>query len=134
MSRLRGVKRARARAKRRPDALDRLVVAAISETVDDVHQAARTNIDSMITGRSGLLRRSYRKRVRKRQKTGAVGYLTRAARKKAFYARFVHDGTKNSSAKPFHDLAVAQGAASHARRMKRALRVTTRGSGGGARA
>lgn len=124
MSRLKGVAKARARARKRPDFLDQKTVAAISETVDEVHRLGRANIDSMITRRSGLLRRRYRKTVLKRTKTGKVGYFTRSAQRAAFYARFVHDGTKFATARPFHDLAVAQTEGAYFRRMRRALGST----------
>ncbi len=124
MSRLKGVKKARARARQRPNILDQKTVSAISETVDAVYQEGRTNIDTMVTRRSGLLRRRYSKAVRKRQKLGLVGYITKSARRKAFYARFVHDGTRFAPARPFHDLAVATQEAPHSLRMRKALRQT----------
>lgn len=127
MSRLKGATKARARARQRPDILDRQTVAAISDTVDDVHQAGRANISNMVKRRSGLLRRRYRKSVRKQTKTGKVGYITKSAQRAAFYARFVHDGTKFITARPFHDLAVAQAEGAHVRRMRRALGSTIRG-------
>ena len=121
MSRLKGVSKARARSRQRPDILDAKTVAAISETVDQVHKAGRENIDRMIKRRSGLLRRRYRKQVRSRTKTGLVGYITKSARKAAFYARFVHDGTRYAEARPFHDLAVFQHEGAHRRKMRKAL-------------
>lgn len=127
MSRLKGVTKARARARQRPDILDQKTQAAISDTVDEVHQAGRANIDSMVKRRSGLLRRRYRKQVRKNTKTGLVGYITKSAHRAAFYARFVHDGTKFATARPFHDLAVAQTEGAYVRRMRRALGSTIRG-------
>lgn len=127
MSRLKGVSGARRRARRRPTVLDQKVVSAISDTVDDVHREGRLNIDAMVQRKTGLLRRKYRKYVRKQTKTGQVGYLTPSARRSAFYARFVHDGTKAAGARPFHDLAVLQHEAAHRRRMRRALRATVRG-------
>lgn len=130
MSRLRGVKRARANARARPDILDQLSVKAITETVDAVHQAGRANIDSMVKRRRGLLRRRYGKSVRKSQKLGMVGYVTKAARRAAFYARFVHDGTKTAASRPFHDLAVAEQDGPHNRRMRNALSHTIHGKRG----
>lgn len=127
MSRLKGAVKARARARQRPDILDRQVAAAISDTVDEVHQAGRANIDSMVKRRSGLLRRRYRKQVRRNAMTGLVGYITKSAQRAAFYARFVHDGTKFVTARPFHDLAVAQTKGAYVRRMRLALGSTIRG-------
>lgn len=122
MSRIRGVKAARVRALRRPDELKRHVAIGIGQTVGEVHGAGRANIDSMVKKRRGVLRRRYSKSMKVSALVGAVGYLTRSARRSAFYARFVHDGTKNSVARPFHDLAVTEFAAKHSHRMKVALR------------
>ncbi len=121
MSRARGFRGARRRAKARPGLLDKVTVDAIGDTVDAVHGAGRANIAAMVKRRSGLLRRRYSKTVRKAKQTGLVGYITRSARRAAFYARFVHDGTRYTSARPFHDLAVAEQAPKHKRRMRRAL-------------
>lgn len=129
MSRVKGFKGARARARRRPDELDAHVEGAIAETVEAVHRTGRSNIDAMVKRRSGLLRRRYRKQVRGGQLAGVVGYISASARRAAFYARFVHDGTKYAAARPFHDLSVAQHAASHSRRMHRALRTIAGPSG-----
>lgn len=134
MSGLRGITKARARARQRPDILDQKVVAAISDTVDEVHQAGRANIDSMVKRRSGLLRRNYKKSVQKSRVTGKVGLFGESADKKkgiggkpaVVYGRFIHDGTKFISARPFHQLAVARVDVAHARRMRRALGSTIR--------
>jgi hypothetical protein len=128
MSRLKGTKQARARARQRPDILDQKTVAAISDTVDEVHQAGRNNIDNMVKRRKGLLRRRYTKSVRKAKKVGLVGYITKSARRAAFYARFVHDGTKFAASRPFHDLAVAEQEGPHKRRMRSALQKTISGA------
>lgn len=127
MSQLKGVKKARARVRKLPDALDQKAVSAISDTVTEVHKAGRANIDNMVKRRSGVLRRRYMKSVRKQTKTGKVGYISKAARRAAFYARFVHDGTKLAAARPFHDLAVAETEGAYVRRMRRALGSTIRG-------
>jgi hypothetical protein len=122
MTRASGFKGARSRARARPDILDKQATLAITETVDVVHRTGRTNIDAMVKRRTGLLRRRYRKTVRKAQILGLVGYFTASARRAAFYARFVHDGTRYITARPFHDLAVAEYETSHSRRMRKALR------------
>lgn len=121
--RVKGIQQARARSKARVRALDPNIASAISETVDEVHQAGRENIDAMTTGRSGRLRKWYRKSIRSKGQRGLVGYLTRKARGKdgAFYARFVHDGTSKSKARPFHDHAVLEVEGKHAGRMRAAL-------------
>ena len=129
MSKLRGVSGARKRAKQRPDALGGFVNVAISETVNAVHHAGRANIDAMVKRRRGVLRRRYSKTVRKPVFTGFVGYITAKSRRAAFYARFVHDGTKTATARPFHDLAVAEQERRHSQRMRGALKKSISASG-----
>ncbi len=118
-----GFRKARAKSAARVRALDVNVAKAISETVDEVHQAGRENIDAMTTKRSGRLRKWYRKSIRSKGARGLVGYLTRKARggDGAFYARFVHDGTSKTKARPFHDHAVLEVEGKHAGRMRAAL-------------
>ena len=118
-----GIKKARARSVARAKALEANVARAISETVDEVHKAGRENIDAMTTKRSGRLSKWYRKSIRSKGARGLVGYLTRKARGKegAFYARFVHDGTLKTKARPFHDQAVSEVEGRHAGRMRAAL-------------
>ena len=118
-----GFQKARAKSAARVRALDVNVAKAISDTVDEVHQAGRENSDAMTTKRSGLLRKWYRKSIRSKGARGLVGYLTRKARGKdgAFYARFVHDGTSKTKARPFHDHAVLEVEGKHAGRMRAAL-------------
>lgn len=122
MSRATGFKRARSAAKKRPAVLDRAVVDAISETVDAVHAEGVSNINALMTRRTGLLRRRYRRQMRAARKTGVVGYVTLSSARAAFYARFVHDGTRYITARPFHDLAVASQREKHRARMLRAKR------------
>lgn len=124
MSRIKGVRAARARARRRPDQLAKHTLVEIKQTVDEVHSSGRQNIDATVKRRRGVLRRFYSKRVMASSLVGAVGYLTKAARRKAFYARFVHDGTKTASARPFHDMAVLEHEGSHLSRMRQALSKT----------
>ncbi len=121
--RVTGIQRARRKSASRVKALDANVAKAISETVDEVHQAGRENIDAMTAKRSGRLKRWYRKSIRSKGARGLVGYLTRKARGKdgAFYARFVHDGTSKMKARPFHDHAVLEVEGKHAGRMRAAL-------------
>lgn len=118
-----GFNKARSRSAARVRALDVNVAKAISETVDEVHQAGRENIDAMTAKRSGRLRKWYRKSIRSKGSRGLVGYLTKSARGKAgaFYARFVHDGTSKARARPFHDHAVLEVEGKHAGRMRAAL-------------
>lgn len=129
MSRLKGVSGARRRAQARPAILDRLATAAIAETVDAVHADGIANINAMFKRRSGRLRRLYRRKMRAKQKTGQVGYVTPYARRKAFYGRFLHDGTRDLPARPFHDMAVATHEVAHRKRMLRAHRLTLGGRG-----
>ncbi|WP_208348702.1 hypothetical protein [Pseudaestuariivita rosea] len=124
--RAKGFKRARARVRRSVSALEEASLDALAETVDAVHRAGRQNIQAMVRRRSGRLSRFYRKSISRARKLGRVGYLTRRARREAFYARFVHDGTRRLQARPFHDQAVAQEDAPHLRRMGRAVRKALR--------
>jgi len=120
MSRIRGWKGARGRARARPGVLDEMVLDGLAATVTEVRQDAWENINSMATRRTGILRRNYRKSMSKAKMTGRVGYITRAAKRKAFYARFIHDGTRYIQARPFHDIAVARQEGKHRARMARA--------------
>lgn len=128
MSRLKGVRAARARARRRPDKLAEHALHEIKQTVDDVHSSGRQNIDATVKRRRGALRRFYSKSVKSNALTGSVGYLTRTSRRKAFYARFVHDGTKTATARPFHDQAVFEHELSHSMRMRGALKAVLNSS------
>ena len=121
--RVSGVSRARAKSATRVRVLDIEMAKALSETVDEVHQAGLENIDAMTSRRSGRLRKWYRKSIRSKGTRGLVGYLSRKARGKegAFYARFVHDGTSKARARPFHDHAVLEVEGRHRGRMRAAL-------------
>lgn len=117
-----GFRGARKKSRRRAQALDHNIASAISKTVDEVHQAGAENIDAMTTKRSGRLARFYKKTLKSGGARGLVGFLTKTARRKAFYARFVHDGTSRQKAQPFHDNAVLEVEGRHAGRMAVALR------------
>ena len=118
-----GFNNARKRSKQRVRALDVHAANAISETVDEVHQAGVENIKEMTQKRSGRLLRFYKKATRGKGQgfRGLVGYLTKTARRKAFHARFIHDGTKTVEARPYHDNAVLEHEGKHAGRMRAAL-------------
>ena len=119
--RIKGIKKARAKNKARVRALDVGIANAISQTVDEVHKAGLHNIDAMTRKQSGRLRKFYQKALRSKGQRGLVGYVTKSARKRAFYARWVHDGTSRQKARPFHDNAVLGVEGKHAGRMKAAL-------------
>ena len=119
--RAKGFKRARRRNSQRAKSINPLVTEAIADTVNEVHAAGRANIDAMVGRRTGKLRRFYTKVVNKAGTFGRVGYRTRRAQRDVFYARFVHDGTSKTRARPFHDNAVLEFTGRHARRMKLAL-------------
>lgn len=123
MTRVSGFKRARKKSKRRVGRLDGAVIAAIGETVDDVHRAGLENIDAMTNKKSGRLRRFYRKKLSPTSLKGLVGYFSAAARRSAFYARFVHDGTSKSKARPYHDDAVLEHEGRHRARMRQANEI-----------
>ena len=103
----------------------------VRETVEETYSAARANIEALGIGRTppgkghkgprGQLRRQYRKSVTKNGVKGRVGYISAAARKKAFYARFVHDGTAKAPGRPFHDLAVDESEPRFAARARQAM-------------
>lgn len=94
----------------------------IEKTVAAIHREGRANINSMVKRRTGKLSRFYTKGVSRAKGKGAVGYRTKKAKKEAFYARFVHDGTADNAAKPFHDNAVESEEANHQHRMKSIVR------------
>ncbi|XAT57851.1 hypothetical protein GN241_11055 [Rhodobacteraceae bacterium IMCC1335] len=125
--RVSGHKQSRARSRRRSKAVDANVAAAISETVVDVHRAGVENIDAMVSKRSGRLRKFYKKSLRAKGTRGLVGYVSAKARRAAFYARFVHDGTSRQKARPFHDHAVLEFEGKHTGRMRAALRKALSG-------
>lgn len=131
MSRMRGARRAAARMRRLPDALEDAALEEIRETVNAVHREGRANIDAMVKSRTGKLRRYYSKFTSKAKMKGVVGYRTAKAKNEAFYARFVHDGTASAAAKPFHDSAVEAEYAKHSQRMRRALRKVTQSNAPG---
>lgn len=126
MSRMTGAKGAVTRARRRPAALETAALGQIAETVSAVQRAGLDNIDSMTTRRSGRLRGWYRKAVRRASVSGFVGYISARARRAAFHARFVHDGTATARARPFHEDAVEETAPIHAVGMRQALRAALR--------
>ena len=140
MSRATGFAKARRKSAQRVKKLDAGVTAGISQTVDDVHRTGLENMDSMVARKSGRLRRGYRKRITGKGLRGLVGYLSAAARRSAFYARFVHDGTATAKARPYHDTAVLEHEGRHRDRMRganaialddRASPSSTGRSGGG---
>jgi hypothetical protein len=116
--RAKGFKTARRKSRQRVEKLDANVGDAIEATVTDVHATGRENIGAMLRKISGKLFDGYGKRISKKGHRGLVGYVTRRARENAFYARFVHDGTANAKAFPFHDLAVLEHEGRHKKRMR----------------
>ncbi|UWQ77357.1 hypothetical protein [Leisingera sp. M658] len=120
MTRARGFKTARRKSRQRVEKLDIAVAGAIGQTVDEVHRAGLENIDAMVAKKTGRLRRFYSKRLVEKSLKGMVGYITGAARRSAFYARFVHDGTAKTKARPFHDHAVLEFEGKHRTRMQQA--------------
>lgn len=121
MSRMTGAKGAVRRAKARPAALDDAAMRQITSTVTAVHSLGRANLDSMTVKRSGLLRGWYRKSIRKASISGFVGYVSARARRAAWYARFVHDGTAVAAARPFHADAVEEVGPVHEAGMRSAV-------------
>lgn len=105
-SKMTGVRVYRAALKRLPAHLREEVAESIQETVNGVHSRGKANIATMTNEQSGDLNRLYRKSNAPKTLRGRVGYLSAASRAKAFYARFVNDGTIKMAARPFHDNAV----------------------------
>lgn len=127
MSSVRGFKAARARARRRPSILEAQARDGLAETVKAVRAKGAENIRAMTTRRTGTLVRFYRSSVSRSALEGRVGYLSRRAKAEAFYARFIHDGTRYLLARPFHTIAVEETELLHGQRMREALRRANRG-------
>ena len=106
MSRLTGVSSVRRAIRALPSALKVEAVQALRTVVSETRDTGRANIDSAFRRHSGDLRRNYRSSVSVKALTGRVGYLTPKARRAAFYARFLHDGTVDIEGIPFHDRAI----------------------------
>lgn len=105
-----------------PSVLAERAGEGVAETVREVRGLGRDNIRAMVRRRSGRLLRFYNSTVsRGAVIVGRVGYITERARDQAFYARFIHDGTRSIEARPFHDRAVDQYETGHARAMRQAL-------------
>lgn len=118
MTRASGFKKSRQKSRRRVSRLDDAVADALGETADEVHRAGLENIDAMVGKKTGRLRRGYRKRLSRKSLKALVGYVSAAARRSAFYARFVHDGTSKAKARPYHDHAVLEYEGKHRARMR----------------
>ncbi|WP_118138602.1 HK97 gp10 family phage protein [Oceanicella sp. SM1341] len=131
MSKVTGIRAQRSRMKRLTTAVQEEVADAIAETLDEVHAAGLAQLDAMVTRRTGRLRRYYRKSFRRGKLEGLVGYISAKARDEAFYARFVHDGTEDMAARPWHDTAIEEVAPDHAGRMQRAAPSSLARTGGG---
>ena len=111
MTRMKGIRQMRRALKRLPDDLKDQVRKEMQITLDGVHARGRANIAAMIPKagndvRTGNLKRLYRKSKVGKALKGRVGYLSRASFRKAWYARFVNDGTVKMTARPFHTNAV----------------------------
>ncbi|WP_161555858.1 HK97-gp10 family putative phage morphogenesis protein [Mangrovicoccus ximenensis] len=117
-----GAKGAAARSRQRSAALKNTALEGINRTITSVHKDGTSNIDAMTRRRTGLLRRWYRKSLRKASVSGFVGYISAKARDAAFYARFVHDGTSKADPRPFHERAVEMNSGEHSAEMRQALR------------
>lgn len=128
MSRIKGIRAGRRRVAAMPTVLAVLAREGIAETVNEVRGKGRENIRAMVRRRSGKMLRFYNSSVsRGAIITGRVGYITDRARDQAFYARFIHDGTRHIAARPFHDMAVEETEIGHRQRMRQAQRRTLGG-------
>jgi len=124
-----GFRAARAKSRRRAKSLDANTAAAIATTITEVQRDGSDALASMTTRRTGKLERFYKKALREGGAVGLVGYITAAARRSAFYARFIHDGTSKMRARPFHDQAVLSAEGKHRARMRRAQKRAVAGKG-----
>ncbi|MEM9058935.1 MAG: HK97-gp10 family putative phage morphogenesis protein [Pseudomonadota bacterium] len=124
---MKGIAAARRRRARAPDVLREAAADRIRETVTAGRKAGRENIDQMVDRRTGVLKRFYRSSVSAITLTGRFGYISRKGQRAAFYARFLNDGTRHLAPRPFHDNAVDQVEAEHARGMLAAMRRAVRG-------
>lgn len=119
MAKIKGVRAVRAALKKAPPELRKQVGEVVESAVKSVHTQAKANLSAWIgtspratvtvSGKQEprrLLRRLYRMSVSKSALNGRVGYLSKETRAKAYYARFVHDGTAHSASHPFHQNAV----------------------------
>lgn len=104
-----------------PAAHRRMLEAEWEGEVAQIHQEGLDWMDMLIRRRSGKMRSLYRMRANAKRLTASIGYVTKAAQRKAFYSRFVHDGTRRHAAKPWHDLAMRQGVP----RMRRSMALLT---------
>lgn len=105
-SRMRGVKGFRKALKGLDTDLKENIYGAVKQTVDAVHARGKSNLSSMVTKRTGTLEKNYRRSASRKSLQGRVGYLSAKAKFDAFYARFINDGTRYITARPFHTNAV----------------------------
>lgn len=107
LSKIIGVAEARQALRNAPKYIRFLAADVIEDVIKSTHLDAKANMNSMgIKKKSGNLSRFYRRSINKKKLTGRVGLLSSRARKKAFYARFINDGTEKMTARPFHTAAV----------------------------
>lgn len=128
MSRMIGIRKRRAAQRSAPSILAQAVRGHLAEIVRTVEADGKSNMDAMVKRRSGALKRYYRSSVSGGALlVGRVGYLTPRARKNAFYARFLNDGTRDMPARPFHDNAVEDNLDHHVDGMRAALATVVAG-------
>lgn len=124
---IRGVRARRRAIRALPQALKDEAAATLEDTTAAVHAAGQANYDTMIVSRSGTGRRLYRRSVNRKALAGRVGYLSKKSQARAFYIRFLHDGTVHIAAKPFHDMAVESESGNYQDQMRAALARALRG-------
>lgn len=105
--RVAGARELRAKLRRMPAEL-REEVREINEIVArQTHARGLQLMDQFGIGENtGNLRRFYRWRLYRNGLSARVGYLTKAARRRVYYATFLHNGTRTIAARPFHQTAV----------------------------
>ncbi len=106
-SRVQGARELRAKLRRMPDALREEVRAVNAYTAEATHARGLQLMDDFGIGNvTGTLRKQYRWKVSRDGLSARVGYLTKAARRRAYYAMFLHNGTRFIVSRPWHQTAV----------------------------
>jgi hypothetical protein len=106
-SRVKGARELRSKLRRMPAALKAEVREINEHAAREAHASGLAWMDALGIGNiTGQLRKQYRWKVSRNGLSARVGYLTKAARRKVFYAMFLHNGTRHIVARPFHQLAI----------------------------
>ena len=121
-SKLSGARRVRKAVREAPVAVQRAIVEELQAVGEAVHAEGLANMDAAFgTSEKGFVevrgkryprqqvRRRYTLRIAPRALRVRIGYLTPSAQRAAYYARFLHDGTRFFQGSFFHMRAVERG-------------------------